>query len=191
VTAPAGREGVPDLVAYTVEHGVAVYRWPVLPRHPGLLVFFAVLAAIVCLPGPLLLLAEVLDRLETAQAYVHGARGVWLVGLILCAFTLKAGPFFVVALFGRCRLTVSPDVFDYEVTVFGRRLRAESRHLGAREVVTLAIRDPKHGLEATREGGRRFKVKLPIGAGALSVPEAQRLRDRWLADMARSGSRVA
>lgn len=189
--ATGGRDPVPDFMTLAHEAGAAVYRWSVLPRHPGALLFFGILGAVVSLPGPMLLVADVLDRLDLFEEYVRGAEGVWLVGLILCAFTVKAGPFFAVALLGRCRLAISPEVFDYEVTLLGRRLRSQSRHLAAREVISIALKEPHKGLEVQREGGRRFRMKIPIGAGALSLPEALRLRDRWLADMGRAGASAA
>jgi hypothetical protein len=168
------------------------YRWWVLPRRPILLALFAVLGAMLVLPGPLLLLVDLFDRLDLFETYVHGAAGVWLYGLFLLAFTIKAGPFFAVALLGRCRLTVGPETFDYEVTLLGRRLRAHSRRLPACEVVGLAVKDPAHGgIEVQREGGRPFYVKLPVGAGALSMPELIELKARWLADMGRATATAA
>jgi hypothetical protein len=170
----------------TVEHvpGGVVYRWSVLPRKPMLLAFFALLGAVLVLPGPLLLLADLFDRLDVLEGYFRGAEGVWIYGLFMLAFTIKAGPFFAVALLGRCRLTIGPETFDYEVTLLGRRLRSHSRRLPAREVVGLAIKDPtRGGIEVRREGGKPFYLKLPVGAGALSMPELIRLKARWLADM--------
>ena len=101
----------------------AAYRWSVLPRNPVLLALFGLLGAALVLPGPLLLLWDLLDRLDVLEEYFHGAAGVWIHGLFMLAFTVKAGPFFAVALLGRCRLTVGPEVFDYEVRLLGRRLR--------------------------------------------------------------------
>jgi len=160
------------------------YRWSVLPRNPVLLAFFSLLGAALVLPGPLLLLSDLLDRLDVLEEYFQGAAGVWIFGLFMLAFTVKAGPFFAVALFGRCRLTVGPEVFDYEVTLFGRRLHSHSRRLAAREVFGLAVEDPvRGGIEVRGEGGKPFYLKLPVGVGALSMAELIRLKARWLADM--------
>jgi hypothetical protein len=179
--------GGPDLPeGMTVEAvpGGTTYRWWVLPRRPILLALFTLLGAALVLPGPLVLLVDLFDRLDVFETYVHGAAGVWLYGLFMLAFTIKAGPFFAVALLGRCRLTVGPATFDYEVTLLGRRLRSHSRRLAARDVLGLAIKDPTQGgIEVQREGGRPFYLKLPVGAGALSMPELIRLKARWLTDM--------
>jgi hypothetical protein len=187
--------GGPDLPeGLTVEAvpGGTTYRWWVLPRRPILLALFTLLGAALVLPGPLLLLVDLFDRLDLFETYVHGAAGVWLYGLFMLAFTIKAGPFFAVALLGRCRLTVGPETFDYEVTLLGRRLRSHSRRLAARDVVGLAIKDPTQGgIEVQREGGRPFYLKLPVGAGALSMPQLIGLKARWLADMGRASATAA
>jgi hypothetical protein len=65
-------------------------------------------------------------------------------------------------------------------------MKSESRRVPAARLVGLRIKDAaKGGIEVAREGGRPFYLKLPVGAGALSMPELMRLRDRWLADLGR------
>jgi hypothetical protein len=144
-----------------------VYSWPVLPRKPMLIGCFVLLAALFTLPGPFLL-----------------AAGIWPVGAVLCVFTAATAKFFLVALLGRCRLALSRQALDYEVLLFGRSLRSERRHVPREQLVRIRITDPFHqGPEVDREGGKPFRIKVPVGAGALSRPELERLRDRWLRDL--------
>lgn len=175
----------------TVEPTAAgvVYSWPVLPNNPLLIGFFALLAALLIVPGPLLLAADLLDRLDVWESAFDGAAGLWPYGVMLSVLTLATGRFFLVALLGRCRLTLAPSALDYEVLLFGRSLRRERRQVPRERLLGIRITDPVHeGPEVVREG-KPFRIKVPVGAGALSRPELERLRDRWLRDLGRAAGR--
>ncbi len=177
-------EQVPDWMGVEPGHDGTVYSWPMLPRKPLLIGFFVLLAALLTLPGPFLVAADVLDRLDLFESVFRGAAGIWPLGAVLCVFTVATAKFFVVALLGRCRLVLSPRALDYEVLLFGRALRSERRHVPREQLVRIRITDPAHqGPEVERQGGRPFRIKVPVGAGALSRQELERLRDRWLRDL--------
>jgi len=160
----------------------AVYRWRVLPPHPGLIAFFGILAAIFLGLGPALLAFGVaLHRDGDGDGL-----GMAAFGALWSLASLAIGRWFAVVLLGRCRLHLGREGLDYEVFVLGRKMKSESRRVPAARLVGLRIKDAaKGGIEVAREGGRPFYLKLPVGAGALSVPELMRLRDRWLADLGR------
>ena len=115
------------------------------------------------------------------------------VGALAAAFgtlwslaSIPIGRWFAILLLGRCRLHLGREGLDYEVFVLGRKVKSESRRVPAARLVGLRIKDAaKGGIEVAREGGRPFYLKLPVGAGALSMPELMRVRDRWLADLGR------
>ena len=160
----------------------AVYRWRVLPPHPALVLFFGVLAAIFVVAGPAVLALGL-------AIYLDGDRDgleVAVMGALWSVASVATGRWFAVVLLGRCRLHLGRQGLDYEVFVLGRKMKSESRRVPAARLVGLRIKDAaKGGIEVAREGGRPFYLKLPVGTGALSVPELMRLRDRWLADLGR------
>jgi hypothetical protein len=160
----------------------AVYRWRVLPPHPALIAFFVALAAIFVVVGPALLAFGV-------ALYRDGDRegpGIAAMGALWSVASLATGRWFAVVLLGRCRLHLGREGLDYEVSILGRKLKSESRRVPAARLLGLRIKDAAQGgIEVAREGGRPFYLKLPVGAGALSMPELLRLRDRWLADLGR------
>jgi len=177
-------EHVPQWMDVEPAAGGRLYSWPVLPNNPFLIGFFVLLAVPLVLLGPFLLAADLLDRLDVLESVFDGAAGVWVYGAFLSIFTLATGKFFLVALLGRCRLTLGRTGLDYEVLVLGRRLDGESRRVPAEHLRGLRIKDPAHhGIEVARDGGKPFHLKVPIGAGALSRRELERLRDAWLQDL--------
>jgi hypothetical protein len=178
VTAAAARPpDVPEWMELEASAAGGVYSWPLLPRRPALIGFFLLLAALLTLPGPLLL----------AAALLGGAADVWPYAVALSLLTLATARFFVVSLLGRARLALSLRALDFEVLLFGRSLRSERRHLRREELLQIRITDPVHqGPEVTATSGRPFRIKVPVGAGALSRRELEALRDRWLRDLGRA-----
>jgi hypothetical protein len=162
-----------------------MYRWKVLPPHPGLIAFFGILAAIFLGLGPALFAFGV----ALHQDGDGDGFGVAAFGALWSLASIPIGRWFAVVLLGRCRLHLGREGLDYEVFVLGRKIKSESRRVPAAHLVGLRIKDAAQGgIEVAREGGRPFYLKLPVGAGALSMPQLMGLRDRWLADLGRQTS---
>jgi hypothetical protein len=174
---------LPDGISVEATGEGALYRWRVLPPHPGLMVFFGILAAIFLGLGPALLAFGV-------ALYRDGdGVGVAAFGALWSLASIPIGRWFAVVLLGRCRLHLGREGLDYEVFVVGRKIKSESRRVPAARLVGLRIKDAAQGgIEVAREGGRPFYLKLPVGPGALSMPQLMGLRDRWLADLGRQTS---
>ena len=162
-----------------------VYRWRVLPDSPGLVIFFSVLGLLVLslgLLGLLLIFGAVCDWAGILERQFKGYGGMVAIGVVLIVVFLKIWNFFATILFARCRLALSPTEFDYQVFLFGRRVRSKSFQLPAAEVVNLALKDvATKGLEVQRKQGKPFYLLLQ----RFSEPELMKIKKRFLQDLGR------
>jgi hypothetical protein len=162
-----------------------VYRWRVLPDSPGLIVFFVVLALVFYLMGLLglfLIFGAAADwgGFWEGQFKGYGDLQMVIIAIVLIIFFVKTAGFFATILFATCRLALSPAEFDYEVRLFGRRLRSKSFRLPAAELIGLAIKEASlKGLEVQRRTGSPLYLLLQ------RFPEAElmKIKNQFLRDL--------
>jgi len=164
-----------------------VYRWRVLSDSPGLIVFFSALALLVLALGVLglfLLFGAVSDWIGIfkEQFKDYGDFEIVVIGIALVVLLVKTWNFFATILFARCRLALSPEEFDYQVFLCGRRVRSKSFHLPAAEVISLALKDvSRKGLEVQRTHREPFYLLLQ----RFSEAELMKIKKRFLRDLGR------
>ncbi len=161
-----------------------VYRWRVLPDRPGLIIFFSVLALIFLglgLLGLLLIFGAVSDwaGFLERQFEGYGDPEIVVIAIVLMIFFIKTAGFLSTILFARCRLALSPAELDYEIRLFGRRLRSKSFRLPVAEITGLALKDAsRKGLEVQRRNGPPFYLELQrFSEAELMATKKQFLRD--------------
>jgi hypothetical protein len=164
-----------------------VYRWRVLPGSPGLIVFFTVLALIFYSMGFLgvfLIFGAVSDWtgfLEN-QFKGYGAADIVIIAIVLLIFFFKTAGFFSTILFAGCRLTLSPAELDYEIRLFGRRVKSKSFRLPAAEITGLVLKEASlKGLEVQRRNGSPLSIMLQ----RFSEAELMNIKKQFLKDLGR------
>lgn len=176
---------LPGGIEFEAAGGATVYRWRVLTGSPGLIIFFSVLGLLVFflgLVGFFLLFGAVCDWANVLKKQFNDYGGMAIMGIFMIAIFLKIWKFFATILFARCRLALSPTEFDYQVFLFGRKVRSKSFHLPAAEVVGLALKDvTRQGLEVQRKQGKPFYLQLQ----RYSEPELMKIKKRFLQDLGR------
>jgi len=159
-------ETLPEGIQVEPSGGGTIFRWRVLPGSPGLIIFFAALALLVLslgLLGVFLLVGAVSDLLNVLESAFKGYADFEIIvaGIVLVFLLVKTWNFFATILFGRCRLALSPSELNYEVFLFGRKVRAKSRKLAAADITAFAIKDAaRKGLEVQQRGGLPFYLML-------------------------------
>jgi hypothetical protein len=178
---------LPDGIEAEPAGGGTVYRWRVLPDSPGLIIFFSVLALLVLFLGLLgffLLFGAVSDWVGVLEKQFkdYGDFGILLIGIALIVLLVKTWNFFATILFARCRLSLGPTEFDYQVFLFGRKVRSKSFHLPAADIISLALKDvTRKGLELQRRQGKPFYLLLQ----RFSEAELMKIKKRFLQDLGR------
>ena len=161
----------------------AVYRWRVLPDRPGLIIFFSILGLFILslgLLGLLLIFGAVCDWAGILENQFEDYGGMIIIGIPLAVVFFKILPFFATILFARCRLALSPTELDYQVFLFGRRVRPKSFHLPAGEVVNLVLKDVStKGMEVQRRQGKPFYLLLQ----RYSEGDLMKIKKRFLQDL--------
>jgi hypothetical protein len=167
-----------------------VYRWRVLPDRPGLIVFFTGLALVFCLMGLLglfLIFGAVSDWvgfLET-QFKGYGDMEIVVIAIVLMIFFVKTAGFFATILFASGRLALSPAELDYEIRLFGRRVKSKSFRLPAAEITGLALKEASiKGLEVQRRNGPPLSIMLQ----RFSEAELMKIKRQFLKDLSCEGS---
>lgn len=182
--------GLPDGITVEPAVGGTVYRWRVLPDSPGLIIFFSVLGLLILslgLLGVLLVFGAVCDWAGVLERQFKGYEdpGTVFIGIVLIVVFAKIWRFFATILFARCRLALSLREFDYQVFLFGRKVRSKSIRLPVEEVAALALKDViRKGLEVQRTHGGPFYLLLQ----RFSEAELLKIKTRFLQDLRREGS---
>jgi hypothetical protein len=167
-----------------------VYRWRVLPNSPGLIVFFSVLALIfysMGLLGLFLIFGAVSDwaGFLERQFKRYGDVEIVVLAIVLLIFFVKTAGFFSTILFARCRLALSPAELDYEIRLFGRRVKSKSFRLPAAEITGLALKEASiKGLEVQRRNGSPLSIMLQ----RFSEAELMNIKKQFLRDLGRVSS---
>ena len=167
-----------------------VYRWRVLPDSPGLIAFFTGLALVFYFMGLLglfLIFGAVSDWVGFLERQFegYGDPEIVVIAIVLMIFFIKTAGFFSTILFARCRLALSPAELDYEIRLFGRRVKSKSFKLLAAEITGLALKEASlKGLEVQRRNGSSLSIMLQ----RFSEAELMKIKKQFLRDLGHGSS---